>query len=74
MADWLQLGSTLLGGLLGSKAGGSTTTTATATKDPWGPAQPYMLDNLKSEAALQKQYQQTPFNPQQIEAQAIARG
>jgi len=57
----------IIGGLLGSKAGGDQQQTSTATKDPWAPAQPYMLDNLKNEAALQKYYQKTPFNQQQIE-------
>jgi len=65
MADWLELGATLLGGLLGSKAGGDTTTSSTQTSDPWAPAQPYLLDNLKTNADLQKFYQQNPFNAQQ---------
>ena len=50
--DWLSLGATALGGLLGSKAGGDQTQTQTQTRDPWAPAQPYMLQNLKNEAAL----------------------
>lgn len=65
--DWLSIGATALGGLLGSKAGGDQQQTATATKDPWAPAQPYMLDNLKNEASLQQYYQATPFNQQQTE-------
>ena len=68
MADWLELGATVLGGLLGSKAGKDQTQTETQTKAPWAPAQPYMLENLKNESALQKYYQQTPFNPQQTQA------
>jgi hypothetical protein len=67
MADLLELGAGLLGGLLGSSASGSRTQQDTAKKDPWAPAQPYILSNLQNEAALQTQLQKTPFNPQQIQ-------
>ncbi len=67
MADWLSLGASLVGGLLGSKSSRSSTTQATASQDPWAPAQPYILQNLQNEAALQTQLQKTPFNQQQIE-------
>lgn len=67
MADWLSLGATVVGGLLGSQAGGDTQQTATQTKDPWAPAQPYLLANLQKEAALQDYYAKNPFNQQQIE-------
>lgn len=56
-------GVTLAGGLLGAMAGKDTTTTA--SKDPWGPAQPYLLDNLKTNAAMQQYYQANPFSDQQ---------
>ena len=65
MADFLQLGATLLGGLLGSQA--NKDQTQTVSKDPWGPAQPYLLDNLARNKQLQDYYQKTPFNPQQIQ-------
>lgn len=55
----------IAGGLLGAAASGDTKTEATSQKDPWAPAQPYLLDNLKKNAALQEQYAQTPFNAQQ---------
>lgn len=55
-----QLGSAALGGLLGGKDGEKTSKT-----EPWGPAQPYILDNLKSSKKLQDFYQQNPFNQQQ---------
>lgn len=57
----------VVGGLLGASGSGDKTTTQTATKDPWGPAQPYILNNLQNEANLQKYYQQNPFNAQQIQ-------
>lgn len=55
----------IIGGLLGAAGGGSSTTQATQSKDPWGPAQPYILGNLQKEAALQDYYAKTPFNAQQ---------
>lgn len=55
----------IAGGLLGAAASGDTKTEATSQKDPWAPAQPYLKDNLKTNAALQAQYAQTPFNAQQ---------
>lgn len=53
-----------LGGLLdgsGEENGGAGTT----QKTPWGPAQPYLVDNLAKNASLQKFYEQNPFNAQQ---------
>jgi len=61
--DWLSGGAILLGGLLG--ASGSRGGTTTANKEPWAPAQPYLLDNLKTNDDLQQWYQQNPFNAQQ---------
>ena len=55
----------LLGGLFGAASSGNTTTGATQSRDPWAPAQPYMLRNLQNEADLQSYYQKTPFNAQQ---------
>ena len=65
MADWLNLGATLVGGLLGAKSSGDKTQTTTDKKEPWAPAQPYLLDNLATNANLQQFYQQNPFNAQQ---------
>lgn len=55
----------LVGGLLGAAGSGNTTKGGTETKDPWAPAQPYILKNLQNEADLQNYYQKTPFNAQQ---------
>lgn len=63
--DFLSLGTTLLGGLFGSKNKGTTTTTK---QEPWGPAQQYLIDNLATNKQLQDWYQQNPFNPQQKQA------
>lgn len=55
-----QIGAAVAGGLLGGKDGNTE-----SKKEPWGPAQPYILDNLKSSKQLQDFYQQNPFNQQQ---------
>lgn len=57
----------LIGGLLGaaSNSGSGKANETTATRDPWGPAQPHILRNLQNEADLQGYYQKTPFNAQQ---------
>ena len=55
----------LLGGLFGAASSGNTTTGATQSRDPWGPAQPHILRNLQNESDLQSYYQKTPFNAQQ---------
>lgn len=65
MTDWLQLGSSLLGAYAGNKASQGSTTTSSQTKDPWAPAQPYLLQNLQSNADLQDWYTKNPFNAQQ---------
>lgn len=58
-------GGAIVGGLLGASGGGDTQTSSSANKTPWAPAQPYLLDNLKTNASLQNSYQQNPFNAQQ---------
>ena len=55
----------LAGGLLGAAGSGDKTTSATSTKDPWGPAQPYLLDNLKQNKEMQDYYRANPFSDQQ---------
>lgn len=65
--DWTSLIGPVVGGALGYASGGDKQTTTTQNRDPWAPAQPYILDNLKTNAALQQYYQKNPFNQQQIE-------
>lgn len=55
----------LLGGLFGAASSGDTKTGGTQSRDPWGPAQPFILKNLQNESDLQNYYQKTPFNQQQ---------
>lgn len=51
------------GAALGALAGGDTTTSA--QKDPWAPAQPYLLQNLKQNAGMQDYYAKNPFSTEQ---------
>jgi len=60
--DPISIGASLLGGLFGSK---NKAPTQTDKKEPWAPAQPYLLDNLETNKQLQSHYQQNPFNAQQ---------
>lgn len=62
MIEWLPLAAMALGALEGGDREGRT---STENREPWGPAQPYILDNLKTNKKLQDFYQQNPFNPQQ---------
>lgn len=57
----------IVGGLLGAAGSGDSKTGATQNRDPWGPAQPYILKNLENESKLQDYYQKTPFNQQQTQ-------
>lgn len=59
------LGS-IAGGLLGAAASGDTTTST--NRDPWGPAQGYLKDNLATNANMQKYYQANPFSQEQQSA------
>jgi hypothetical protein len=69
IAEWMKAnpGLTRLGGAaLGAIADGKDTTKlATESKDPWAPAQPYLLDNLKQNAAMQQHYAANPFSTEQ---------
>lgn len=67
-AAQVALGGAVGGALLGGGGSGSQSSTQTASKEPWAPAQPYIKKNLENEAALQDYYRKTPFNQQQIEA------
>ena len=57
----IPLAGSIIGGLT-SKKSSSTPATQTASKDPWAPAQPWMLENIKQGQALQCQYQANPFS------------
>ena len=59
IAGWVSLGGAALG------AAGSGDSESTGKKEPWAPAQPYILDNLKDTAKLKDYYQKNPFNQQQ---------
>lgn len=61
-SNWLKIGGTLLGAAGGAAAGGDKTTTNSSNRDPWAPAQPYLLDNLKTNAAAQEYYRANPFS------------
>jgi hypothetical protein len=65
--DWTDLIAPAIGALAGSQAGGSSTTTTSANKDPWAPAQPFLLQNLKNNSDLQSYYAANPFNQMQKE-------
>lgn len=58
--------ATLGAGLLGTALNKDTTTTS--SKDPWGPAQQYMKDNLATNANMQAHYAANPFSDQQKQA------
>ena len=65
MADIWNIGGALLGGLLSS---GDSTKTATDTKAPYAPAQPWINSNIASGQSLQSQYQAQPLSMGQIQA------
>lgn len=65
--DWTDLIAPSIGALVGSMAGESSTTTTAANRDPWAPAQPYLLNNLKVNSDLQSYYAKNPFNQMQKE-------
>ena len=59
------LASTVVGGLLGGDSSGGSTSQATQSKNPWEPAQPYLLQDLKTNQDLQSYYTKNPFNAHQ---------
>lgn len=61
--DWGKLGLQALGAYQGYQAGKDQQ--QTQTRDPWGPAQPYILEALQQGQKLNQQYQAQPFSPQQ---------
>jgi hypothetical protein len=56
---WAMLAGALMG------ASNSRNGSTTQTRDPWGPAQPFLLNQLQRGADLQRQYAAQPFSPAQ---------
>lgn len=52
----------IAGAAVGGLMGGDSSTSQTASKEPWKAAQPWLQSNLDSGQALQGYYQQNPFN------------
>ena len=50
------------GAALGALASKDQTQSSSNSRDPWGPAQPYLLDNLKTNANAQEYYRANPFS------------
>lgn len=61
-SNLMKLGGTVASALGGAAASGDTTTSNSSNRDPWGPAQPYLLDNLKTNANAQEFYRANPFS------------
>lgn len=57
-----KLGGGLIGAIGGAAASGDKTTSASSSRDPWAPAQPYLIDNLKTNANAQEFYRANPFS------------
>lgn len=57
-----QLAGAGLGALANSK---DTQNTNTQSTDPWAPAQPYLKDNLQTNANMQEYYRANPFSSEQ---------
>lgn len=71
VGQWLKDNPTIaqLGGAaLGALSAKDQTQSSTSTRDPWGPAQAYLKDNLATNAAMQKHYQANPFSGEQQNA------
>lgn len=56
----------VVGNAMTDKGGGAGS--STASKEPWAPAAPWLEEQIKTGQGLQAQYQQTPFNAQQLAA------
>jgi len=61
-SNLLQLGGTALGALGGAAASRDSTTGNSSSRDPWGPAQPYLRDQLATNAAMAEHYRANPFS------------
>lgn len=57
-----KLGGSLIGAGFGAAASGDKTTSNSSSRDPWKEAQPYIIDNLKTNANAQEFYRQNPFS------------
>lgn len=56
--DWAKLA----GGLLGAAGSGDKSQSSTQTREPWGPAQDWIKQNITQGQGLQQQYTQNPFS------------
>jgi len=61
-SDLMKYGGMALGALGGAAASKDSTTSKSSTNEPWAEAKPYLLDNLKTNAAMQDYYRQNPFS------------
>lgn len=50
------------GAAIGAMTGKDSTTSNSSSRDPWKEAQPYLIDNLKTNAAMQEHYRANPFS------------
>ena len=57
----------IIGGVLGAAGSGDKTQSATQTRTPWAPAQPYMIRDLERNNALADRYAAKPFSDLQNE-------
>lgn len=53
------------GAALGALSAKDSTQSSSQSRDPWGPAQAYLKDNLATNAAAQEYYRQNPFTNEQ---------
>ena len=65
IGEFVKDNASLVGAGLGALASGDTQTKSSSSKDPWAPAQPYLLDNLKTNANMQEYYRANPFSTEQ---------
>jgi hypothetical protein len=61
-SNLLSIGGTVLGAVGGAAASRDTTTSNSSNRDPWVHAQPYLRDNLATNAAMAEHYRQNPFS------------
>jgi len=58
----------LLGAAVGAATSGDRSATSTSQREPWGPAQDWIKDNIARGQALQRDYQANPFSSLQQNA------
>lgn len=58
----------LLGAVVGAATSGNKTATTNTQREPWGPAQDWIKDNIARGQALQRDYQANPFSSLQKNA------